>query len=792
MYSGLTTEEVRSRIEKGEVNGDEERMTSSYSDIVRHKSLTYFNFVNIVLFILVLITGRIHNGMFIMTVVFNTLIGIYQEIKAKKLLEKMSLMIATKIAVKRDGAWTQILASEIVRDDLIRLESGLQIPADGTVLSGSCEVNESMLTGEAETVLKKKDDEVFAGTFVTSGSCEVHITKVGKECASAKIMEDAKKYKRVRSMLHEDLTRLLRIISIAIIPTGIILYLTQHYSIGLTWQDADLKTVAAVVGMIPEGLVVLTSIALAVSTMRLSRQDVLVQDLYSIESLARVNCVCLDKTGTLTQGSMQVTEMRPLLDYEKSYAENVLSSCLHGEEKPNATSSAMLQFFGSEQVYEKTDNLPFSSDRKYSAAVLKGQGSFYIGAADFLFPHGCPAANHYLRGYAEKGMRNIVLARSRQESFTYGKLPEDLEPVALIAIADVLRENVREIMDYFCRQGVHLKVISGDDAATVSSLAVQAGIPDARSYIDMSRTDLSFDELVQRYSVFGRVLPAQKKELVEALQRAGYTVAMTGDGVNDVPALKTADVSVAMAAGASAAKDSANIVLLSDDFGKMPQIVDEGRRVINNISRASSMYLVKTVFSILLSLYVVFLQQEYPFLPIHLTLVSAVCVGMPTFFLQMEPSFERLQGRFFARAFRNALPSALSVFLSALVCLWLRYIFRLPIERYYGILISLTAYIYFYTLYRVYYPPTRLRIAVLCLMSGLFIAALFIFGELFSVRMDKTELLALIPGLILEPLLIASIAKLYDRAGSRFHQSVNRGTGKETMYDQRDRLASEK
>ena len=766
VYSGLTSQEVRQKTEKGEVNGSEERMTSSYSDIVRHNAFTYFNLVNIVLFVFVLITGRIHNGMFILTVVFNTLIGIYQEVKAKKLLEKMALMIESKVPACRDGKWQDISASEIVRDDLIRLESGMQVPADGMVISGRIDVNESMLTGESETVVKQEGLKVFAGTFVTSGSCEVRIQNIGKECVSARIMEEAKKYKRAKSVLQEDLTRMLRIISVAIIPTGIILFATQHYSIGMSWQDADLKTVAAVVGMIPEGLVVLTSIALAVSTVRLSRQSVLVQDLYSIESLARVDCICLDKTGTLTQGSMQVKDMVPLLDYDSEYARNILMSYLVNEEHPNATSSAMIGYFGQKEVYRRTQVLPFSSDRKYSGAAMAGEGTFYVGAAEFLFPRGCPAANHLIRRYASKGMRNILLARSREETIAEGALPEDLEPVALVAIADVMRDNVMEIMQYFRKQGVDLKVISGDDPATVSSLAVQAGVPDAENYVDMSRTQLSYDILVQRYAVFGRVLPAQKKGLVEALQRAGHTVAMTGDGVNDVPALKTADVSVAMASGAPAAKDCANIVLLSDSFAKMPQIVDEGRRVINNISRASSMYLVKTIFSILLSLYVVFLQQEYPFLPIHLTLISAVGVGMPTFFLQMEPSFERLEGRFFARAFRNALPSALSVFLTALVCLWLRYLLKLPIERYYGILVSLTAYIYLYTLYRVYYPPSKLRVGVLCAMGALFAGMVLMFPAVFSIRMDRAEFLSLIPGLAAEPFLIASVSKLYDRTAA--------------------------
>lgn len=762
MYKGLTKQEVDEKISQGLTNHRDLHMTRSYEEIIRSNTLTYFNIVNAVLFVFVLITGHLRNGMFFITIIVNALIGIYQEIKAKKLLEKMEIMVTTRVPVCRDGEWQEITTEEIVEGDLIRLDIGLQIPADCVLLDGYLEVDESMLTGESEHVSHQKDEEVSAGTICMAGSANARVIRVGKACASSRIMEEAGRYSKVRSELNANLNRLLRIVSIAIIPTGAILYATQYWIIGLTWQDAVLKTVAAVVGMIPEGLVVLTSIALAVSTMRLSRRSVLVQDLFSIESLARVDTLCLDKTGTLTKGTMKVSDMKPLLDYRRGYAEGVLCSFMAAEENPNMTSQAMMAYFGKAETFHIDSYLPFSSARKYTAAHLQGEGTFFLGAVGFLFPKGCPAANRYLREYTSKGCRVLILARSQCEEFPEKGMPEDLDPVAMIAITDVLRDNVREIMEYFQKQDVTLKVISGDDAATVSSLAVQAGIPDGERYVDMSKAEGPYGRLTERYAVFGRVTPDQKKALIEAMQANGHTVAMTGDGVNDVPALKTADVSVAMAAGSSAAKDSANVVLLDNDFAHMPDIVDEGRRVINNITRAASMYLVKTVFSILLSFYVILLRQEYPFLPVHLSLISAVGVGIPTFLLQMEPSFERVGRGFFRGAFRNAVPAAVTVFLTAVFCQLIRFFFHVSIERYYGIFVALTGYIYLYTLFRVYYPPTKMRLAVIPAMGILLALVLIFIPDVFSVRFEMADLAFIAVGMAVIPFLNAALARGYD------------------------------
>lgn len=762
MDKGLTSEEVKQRIEKGEVNGSQKRMTRSVKEIVRSNIVTYFNIINTILFIIVLCTGEIANATFYITIVFNAIIGIVQELKSKQLLDRMAIMVATKTEVKRDGTWTEIPVEDIVLDDLIRIEKGTQIPVDATLTEGYLEVDESMLTGESNTVVKGAGDPLYAGTIVTAGQADAKTIHVGKNCVSSKIMADAQKEKHARSLLHDELNRMIGIISIIIIPAGIILFITHYHFIGLGWKDSALKTVAAVVGMIPEGLVVLTSIALAVSTVRLSVKNVLVQDLFSIESLARVDTICLDKTGTLTKGTMEVTDVIPLLGSDPEQIRDIMGSYLRSNEKPNMTSQAMLDYFHTNEKFRKTDELPFSSERKYAGASLEGHGSFYVGAANFLFPHGAPAVNKRIGAYTEAGERVIVLAHTKETSCSKDHLPDDLEPMAMICIRDVLRDNVQNIMQYFTSQDVNIRVISGDDPATVSSLAAQAGVPHAENYLNMAAFDGDYEKAVRNYTVFGRVLPDQKKNLVKALQKEGHTVAMTGDGVNDVPALKSADVSVAMAAGSSAAKDSANIVLLTNDFGQMPSIVDEGRRVINNISRASSMYLVKTTFSILLSLYVIILRQQYPFLPIHLSIISAFGVGLPTFLLQLEPSFERVKGKFFSRAFRNAVPSAIAVFLTAMICILIRNWLHLPLMEFYGIFVALTAYIYLYTLYRVYYPPTVLRYTVMISMAVILAGILIFFGDIANVSYQWKDLLILIPGVVILPFLISYIAKGYN------------------------------
>ena len=760
--TGLSSSEAEKRHREGQGNVYPERTTRSVREIIQANTLTYFNLVNTVLFVLVLLTGEYKNGLFFMTIITNACIGITQEIRAKRILDRLSLLVRENIEVCRDDQWTAVPTDALVPGDHVRLRSGQQIPADGVMTDGYLEVNESMLTGESNTIFKRAGDKIYGGTDITSGTGEADLTAVGTACVSETIMADARKYHPAVSTLRQDMEKLIRVVARLIVPVGILLFLMQYKTIGLSWQEATIKTVSAVVGMIPEGLVVLTSIALAVSAVRLSRARALVQDLYSIESLARVDTICLDKTGTLTEGRMKVESIVPLEEIPENRIREIMGSYVRVFADGNMTDRALGACFAKNDIYEATDILPFSSERKYAAVTFGEEGTFYLGAPDFLFPEGRSSFAGLQQELSETGCRVLLLAHSPATECSPG-LPADLEPAALIAIKDVLRENVKEILTYFKNQDITLKVISGDDPRTVSALAAEAGVEHADRYADMRENHYRDPAgLAESCAVFGRVLPEQKKAMIQALQAAGHTVAMVGDGVNDVPALKCADVGIAMAAGSSAAKNSANIVLLDSDFAVMPRIVNEGRRVINNIGRSSSMYLVKTFFSLLLSLYVILMQKDYPFLPVQLTIISAFGVGIPTFLLQFESSFERLRGRFFRRAFRAAVPSAMAVLVLTLICDYLRQVFAIPQARYSAVLIILTAYVYIYTLYRVYHPLTKIRAGVLGTMSMMLFLSLLRLDSILEVHLVWRDGLILIPALIGVPVIVASLSRIYD------------------------------
>lgn len=728
---GLTAAQVQERIEQGLVNTTYKGAERNEKQIIRDNLFTYFNFLNLALFLLVVLTGKIRNGLFIGTVVFNTCVGIFQEIRSYRQLKKMNILVASRVEVMRDGVWVAETADMLVRDDLIRVHTGMQVPADCVIEDGWIEVDESMLTGEADRIIRKEGEQIYCGTAVTSSSCLARIIKVGKQCTTARIIEDAGRLSRARSVLQESLDKMIRIISYVIIPFLILLFAVHVYRLDMSWQDGILKTTAAVIGMIPEGLVMLTSVALAVSAMRLSKRRVLVQDLFSIESLARVDTICLDKTGTLTAGSMSV---RKVIQLDPDFPVNDwMSSYLHGSMDPNATQKALINFFDDKNVFSKTDELPFSSQRKYAAASFD-RGSLYVGAYQFLFSGGSTLIDPVLKKHMYTGDRAIVAAYSSECTLKKDTLPDDLMPVAVFLISDDLRSNVQSIMQYLYQQDVDVRIISGDDPTTVSALAQKAGVLHADACVDLSTMDLDYDELTEKYTVFGRVLPDQKKKLVQALQKKGHTVAMTGDGVNDVPALKCADVSIAMASGTDAARDSSNVVLLDDDFGVIPDIVNEGRRVINNISRASSMYLVKTCFSVFLSLLVIIVGQPYPFVPIHLTLISTVAIGIPSFILALEQTETVTQSGFLKHVLRVALPGALTMVLNMLLIQGISIVlgFDSGMTATYNLIVA--GMVSLMVLMRVCNPMNKIR-SILCnTMIVIFVACVILFPELFSIN----------------------------------------------------------
>lgn len=726
--TGLTNEQVQERIAEGKVNVNENPNTRTYKQIILENTLTFFNFLNIALLVLVLFVRSYKNSMFMGIIVINTVIGIIQEIRAKKTIDKLAILTESKTVVLREGKKWSISTEKLVLDDLIFLKTGDQVPADVKVLEGTVEVNESLLTGESDNLSKSQGDELFSGSFVTSGEACCQVIHVGKDNYASQITSEAKEFKRHNSELRNSLNAILKVISIIIVPLGAMLFYKQYMIVGDTLKDSVVNMVAAVLGMIPEGLVLLTSVALTLGSMVLATKKTLVQELYCIETLARVDTLCLDKTGTITEGTMKVEDVQlydtaqttvvqhtakfdpeteePVqnvsalkpevtVSAEKENGqiqETVNSETVSQEERQklqeidhimgnmmsvlhdqNATADALRKRFPSRNDLKLIHAIPFSSDRKYSGAVFEGRGTYLMGAAQFLFPEGNEELLEHCSSYAQEGYRILVLAHSEQE--TKGtERPTGLEPLGLFLITDVIREEAPDTLAFFDSQGVDLKVISGDDPVTVSAIAKKAGLKNANHYIDATtiKTPEEMQRAVAECSVFGRVTPQQKKQMVQALQSQKHTVAMTGDGVNDVLALKEADCSIAMAAGSDAAKNIANVVLLDSNFGAMPHIVNQGRRVVNNIRSAASMFLIKTIFSVLLSLITIFFGDAYPFEPIQMSLISACAVGIPTFLLTQENNYNKIDHTFLRHVFMNAFPAAVTitgcVFTIMLVC----------------------------------------------------------------------------------------------------------------------------
>lgn len=726
--TGLTNEQVQERIAEGKVNVNENPNTRTYKQIILENTLTFFNFLNIALLVLVLFVRSYKNSMFMGIILINTVIGIIQEIRAKKTIDKLAILTESKTVVLREGKKWSISTEKLVLDDLIFLKTGDQVPADVKVLEGTVEVNESLLTGESDNLSKSQGDELFSGSFVTSGEACCQVIHVGKDNYASQITSEAKEFKRHNSELRNSLNAILKVISIIIVPLGAMLFYKQYMIVGDTLKDSVVNMVAAVLGMIPEGLVLLTSVALTLGSMVLATKKTLVQELYCIETLARVDTLCLDKTGTITEGTMKVEDVQlydtaqttvvqhtakfdpetgepvqnvPALKPEVTVSaekengqiqETVNSETLSQEERQklqeidhimgnmmsvlhdqNATADALRKRFPSRNDLKLIHAIPFSSDRKYSGAVFEGRGTYLMGAAQFLFPEGNEELLEHCSSYAQEGYRILVLAHSEQE--TKGtERPTGLEPLGLFLITDVIREEAPDTLAFFDSQGVDLKVISGDDPVTVSAIAKKAGLKNANHYIDATtiKTSEEMQRAVAECSVFGRVTPQQKKQMVQALQSQKHTVAMTGDGVNDVLALKEADCSIAMAAGSDVAKNIANVVLLDSNFGAMPHIVNQGRRVVNNIRSAASMFLIKTIFSVLLSLITIFFGDAYPFEPIQMSLISACAVGIPTFLLTQENNYNKIDHTFLRHVFMNAFPAAVTitgcVFTIMLVC----------------------------------------------------------------------------------------------------------------------------
>ena len=734
---GLSAAEVAERTARGEVNVDAGVRTRSVRQIVRENTLTLFNAINVILAVFVLITGSYKNMLFMVVIVCNTLIGIVQEIRSKRTTDRLSIVASSKASVLRDGALVELPLDALVRDDIIELGRGDQIPADAVVVKGSCDVNESLLTGESTLVKKRPGDELMSGSYLNAGTVWARVVHVGAENYAAKISAEAKQHKAVNSEIMNSLNGIIKFVSFIIFPLGALLFARQHFLTGTETNEAILSTVSALVGMIPEGLILLTSTVLAVAVVRLAKSHVLVQQLYCIETLARVDTLCLDKTGTITTGKMEVAAVCPVPGVPQTMVDMAFASIARADEDPNETAQAIVEHFAGADaaVLHASRVVPFSSDKKWSGAVFDDGSAYVMGAGQFILGDALSAVADQQNELAADAR---VLLLAQVDGFDEeGDIVGAPKPLGFIAIHDQIRATAAQTVRYFKEQGVDLKVISGDDPRTVSGIAAKVGVPRAEDYVDATTlvTDDDIAAAIERYSVFGRVKPEQKKAFVVALQAKGHIVAMTGDGVNDTLALKQADCSVAMAAGSDAARNVAQLVLVDNDFAAMPKVVAEGRRSINNLQRSASLFLVKTLLSMTLAVVFVFLPWQYPFQPIQMTLISAFTIGLPSFVLALEPNKDRIKGRFLENVIVKSIPGAVCAVLTILIVNVVGYnVLRIDYEHVSTLCVLLTAWIGALLIIRLSVPFTPIRAALLVVVAGGTVLGATLLHSLFGIE----------------------------------------------------------
>lgn len=685
---GLTSEEVRAAQAAGKVNADATVKTRSYGSIFRSNICTLFNLINVILAVFVFLTGSYKNMLFMLVIVINTIIGIVQEIRSKITTDRLSIVVAANVEVMRDGKIQKIPIDELVLGDVMRLGRGNQIPTDSVVLKGECKTDESLLTGESRLIPKHAGDQLYSGSFINAGAVWARVEKVGADNYAAQITNEAKQKKAINSEIMTSLNKIIKYVSIFMFPVGLLLFANEYLLHHVELDPAILSTVSAMVGMIPEGLILLASTVMAVAVVRLARHQVLVQQLYCIETLARVDVLCLDKTGTITTGGMEVSGLVPLSTADSEPKEQELSkivaSLVASDEDPNDTARAIQEYFGlakegkqkAEQTITPADLLkptrviPFSSDTKWSGAAFANGEACVMGAAQFVLEKNANTLAQIKDTLDTYAADARVLLVARVEGFdTNGTIEGEVTPLGFVCLRDQIRSTAVQTIAYFKEQGVKLKVISGDDPHTVSGIAQKVGIEGADRFVDATtlKTDQDIASAIKNYNVFGRVRPEQKKAFVLALQAEGHTVAMTGDGVNDVLALKASDCSVAMASGSDAARNVAQLVLVDNDFASMPAVVAEGRRSINNLQRSASLFLVKTLLSITAAFLFIFLPWQYPFVPIQLTLISAFTIGLPSFVLALEPNKDLVRGHFLPNAVVHSIPGAVCAVVSIVV-----------------------------------------------------------------------------------------------------------------------------
>lgn len=751
-------------MQEGLQNTDSGIKSKTEGQIIRENTFTFFNLLNFVLAAAVILVGSPRNALFMGVIFSNIIIGSFQGIRAKRTIDKLSLISSPKAKVLRDGRKLNIQVEQIVLDDIMLLSSGNQICSDAVVAEGECEVNESLITGESDPVLKQVGDHLLSGSFVVSGSCAAQVEHVGAENYASRIAGDAKYIKKRNSEIMDSIDKIVKIIGFAIVPIGVLLFCKQYFLLNDTFQNSVVSTTAAIVGMIPEGLVLLISLAFVVSVIKLSSKKTLVQDMYCIETLARVDTLCLDKTGTITEGTMQVDEFVPFDGCTEEAMTEALTALVCNLSDDNPTFMALRDRLTGQSAWQATDIVPFSSARKWSGAFFPGRGTYVMGAGEFILHERFDEIKDQVEGYSQNGQRVLVVAHA-ENAFNDKELPGDITPIGLVLISDKIRREAPRTLRYFADQGVDLKVISGDNAVTVANIARKAGLDNADLYVDATtlETEEQINEAVSKYSVFGRVTPQQKLAFVKALKNNGNTVAMTGDGVNDVLALKEADCSIAMASGSDAARTVSNLVLLDSNFASMPLVVQEGRRSINNLQRSSSLFLVKTIFSALIGVLFIFLNYSYPFEPIQQTLISSLTIGVPSFILALEPNTDRLRGRFIYNVIKMCIPAALTMTVNILALCAISEPLGLSGNEMSTLAVIVTSMTGFIMLFKVCTPFNGLRGVLFGGLLSVFISAVLFFGDFFSLtKLTLPMLIALLPLLVLAVVVMLTLLHFVD------------------------------
>ena len=730
---GLSAQQAEALRAQGLSNQQSDTGGKSAGEIIRSNALTFFNLIFVVIAVLLCLVGSYRNLTFLPVVIGNTLIGIFQELRAKRILDKMSLLHAPHAVALRDGMEQKLAANDLVRGDIVVLSAGDQIPADATVLQGSVQVNEALLTGESDEIEKEPGSELLSGSFVVAGRCYARLDQVGDESYIAKLTREAKAVQTgEQSEMIRAINRIVKWIGFTIVPIGVILFAQSYFYSGETLQKSVVSAIAAVIGMIPEGLYMLTTIALVLGTMRLARRKVLLHDMKSIETLARVDVLCVDKTGTITEPGMNVQEAHAFEcakndQFDDEALQDLLADYCLAAQDTNETMQALRAFSEQRRLEHPQeakialDVQPFSSSKKYSSITFE-TGTYLFGAPEFVLKGAYAQVAEELKPFLDAGCRVLLLAKSRGE----GNSPE---PLGYAVLTGRVRENAKETFAYFKEQDVTVKVISGDNARTVSEIAKQAGIENADKFVDaaMLVTDEQLARAAETYTVFGRVTPAQKQKLVQAMQKAGHTVAMTGDGVNDILAMKDADCSVAMASGSEAAAQAAQVVLLDSDFARMPDVVLEGRRVVNNIERSASLFLVKNLFSLLLSVFSAVSFLTYPLEPAQVSLIAMFTIGIPGFLLALEPNYVRIEGNFLKKVLLRALPAALTDVLAVGALVICGEVFGLSDGDIATAATMLLAVVGFMILIRISKPLTKMKYAIILVnIAGLIFCGIFL------------------------------------------------------------------